>query len=208
VSFIEQEIRYSWALCRESNGKQEISVVCVVPYKWNRKCLDSVLWFKWEMEAVGCVSFVTLERRNFFICQENIGGRDEFYKDGLWDLLSCILIDTFSSLRETLCLQHYVVHIRRWKKQYVPINKRTRNITLHSFISHKTVICVVIAVKVLNLTDLLTDRYSFFKVCKSVHRHTIQINQLSRCNNFSSNKLVKLLRLVGWFIWIDIRILF
>jgi hypothetical protein len=25
-----------------------------------------------------------------------------------------------------------------------------------------------------------------FKVCKSVHHHTIQINQPTRCNNFSS----------------------
>jgi len=42
-----------------------------------------------------------------------------------------------------------------------------------------------------------------FKVCKSVHHHTIQINQTTRCNNFSSNKLEKLLHLVGWFIWIE-----
>jgi len=27
---------------------------------------------------------------------------------------------------------------------------------------------------------------SGFKVCKSVHHHTIQINQPTRCNNFSS----------------------
>jgi len=25
-----------------------------------------------------------------------------------------------------------------------------------------------------------------FKVCKSVHQHTVQINQPTRCNNFSS----------------------
>ena len=29
-----------------------------------------------------------------------------------------------------------------------------------------------------------------FKVCKSVHHHTIQINQPTRCNNFSSLFLV------------------
>jgi hypothetical protein len=28
-----------------------------------------------------------------------------------------------------------------------------------------------------------------FKVCKSVYHHTIQINQLTRCNNFSSLSL-------------------
>jgi hypothetical protein len=28
--------------------------------------------------------------------------------------------------------------------------------------------------------------FSRFKVCKSVHRHTIQINQPTGCNNFSS----------------------
>jgi len=27
--------------------------------------------------------------------------------------------------------------------------------------------------------------YLKFKVCKSVHHHTIQINQPTRCNNFS-----------------------
>jgi len=42
-----------------------------------------------------------------------------------------------------------------------------------------------------------------FKVCNSMHHYTVQINQPTRCNNFSSNKLEKLLHLVGWFIWIE-----
>ena len=29
-------------------------------------------------------------------------------------------------------------------------------------------------------------RYSEFKICKSMHHHTIQINQPTRCNSFSS----------------------
>jgi hypothetical protein len=85
-------------VCRELQVKQEMLGLCVMIQTGNKKTL-------------GCVSFITLERRNTFICPENIRGRDEFYKDGLWDLLLCILRDTFKSLRETLCLQHDVVHI-------------------------------------------------------------------------------------------------
>ena len=33
---------------------------------------------------------------------------------------------------------------------------------------------------------LKTKKKTQFKVCKSVHHHTIQINQPTRCNNFSS----------------------
>ena len=33
---------------------------------------------------------------------------------------------------------------------------------------------------------LMPKWISRFKVCKSVHHHTIQINQTTRCNNFSS----------------------
>jgi len=29
-------------------------------------------------------------------------------------------------------------------------------------------------------------QFIIFKVCKSIHHHTIQINQPTRCNNFSS----------------------
>jgi hypothetical protein len=32
----------------------------------------------------------------------------------------------------------------------------------------------------------MTNTAILFKVCKSVHHHTIQINQPTRCNNFSS----------------------
>jgi len=34
--------------------------------------------------------------------------------------------------------------------------------------------------------SLIRDIINKFKVCKSVHHHTIQINQPNRCNNFSS----------------------
>jgi hypothetical protein len=33
---------------------------------------------------------------------------------------------------------------------------------------------------------IITLEISRFKVCKSVHHHTIQINQTTKCNNFSS----------------------
>ena len=32
----------------------------------------------------------------------------------------------------------------------------------------------------------LTTQFPKFKFCKSVHHHTVQINQPTRCNNFSS----------------------
>jgi hypothetical protein len=34
--------------------------------------------------------------------------------------------------------------------------------------------------------SLIRDIINKFKVCRSVHHHTIQINQPTRCNNFSS----------------------
>jgi hypothetical protein len=36
---------------------------------------------------------------------------------------------------------------------------------------------------------ILKHKYNKFKACKSVHHHTVQINQPTRCKNFSSLQL-------------------
>jgi hypothetical protein len=66
VSVTEQETLNASALCRESNGKQGTSVLCVVRYKGKRQCLDTCVMMQMaNRKKLDCVSFVTSGKEEY-----------------------------------------------------------------------------------------------------------------------------------------------